>query len=350
MPDKNLNRIFLCHASEDKKDVIGIYHKLVERGLNPWLDKIDLLPGQEWDKEIKRALKNSQFIIIFFSNYSVSKRGYVQREFKLALDTLQTIPEGQIFIIPVRIDDCVIPDSFSHIQYVDLFEKGGLEKVLYSIESTSEQNSIPKSKEVFDTSKTHTSTSQPVSLKPKQKKNHKRRFKLIPTKKEYTDWSIPDKVTYIAFWLTIIGLGWGFFTFFYPTEQNTQTSLPVINSAIPIIQTSQPEFTGEFMKDSTIMYAYSFKLNFDSNKNLEEMDFIPKRENIKHLFNADLACIENDQEDSKRSCIRYYVTISNTRKKDYYFTVHAYKQIDSFSDCVSIKWKGVTIEPKLINN
>lgn len=131
------DRIFLCHASEDKEHVIEVYWKLKMVGLNPWLDKIDLLPGQDWDREIRRALKNSDFIIIFFSQHSVSKRGYVQREFKLALDTLQEIPEGQIFIFPVRLDNCIIPESFSHIHYVDLFEEGSIEKIVNTIHSFS---------------------------------------------------------------------------------------------------------------------------------------------------------------------------------------------------------------------
>ena len=45
MPEHN-PRIFLCHASEDKPKVIELYQKLKEAGYHPWLDKYDLLPGQ----------------------------------------------------------------------------------------------------------------------------------------------------------------------------------------------------------------------------------------------------------------------------------------------------------------
>ena len=129
MPDENQDRIFLCHASEDKRQVTEIYYKLKAAGYSPWLDKMDILPGQQWDIEIKRALRNSRFIVIFFSNHSISKRGYVQREFKLALDTLEEIPDGQIFIIPVRLEECMVPEAFGHIHYVDLFEPLGFDLV-----------------------------------------------------------------------------------------------------------------------------------------------------------------------------------------------------------------------------
>jgi hypothetical protein len=37
-------------------------------------------------REIPRALQTSDFILIFLSRTSVAKRGYVQREMKMALD------------------------------------------------------------------------------------------------------------------------------------------------------------------------------------------------------------------------------------------------------------------------
>ncbi len=126
-------QIFLCHASEDKPKVIEVYRFLKQQGFKPWLDKEDLLPGQRWDQEIPKALKASDFILIFFSQNSVSKRGYVQREFKLALEVLEEIPERQIFVIPVRLDACAIPERFQLLHYCDLFEEGGLEKVVRAI-------------------------------------------------------------------------------------------------------------------------------------------------------------------------------------------------------------------------
>jgi TIR domain len=55
--------IFLCHASEDKAQVREVYHRLrAIEGFKPWLDEKDLLPGQEWAREIPRALQASDFI------------------------------------------------------------------------------------------------------------------------------------------------------------------------------------------------------------------------------------------------------------------------------------------------
>ncbi len=127
--------IFLCHANEDKPRVSIFYQRLKKDGLNPWLDKENLLPGQHWREVIAKTIKKSSFIIIFLSKTAVSKRGYVQKEFKLALDVLAEIPEDQIFIIPVRLEDCEIPEQFKDIHFVDLFDEGGYNRVIKAIQT-----------------------------------------------------------------------------------------------------------------------------------------------------------------------------------------------------------------------
>ena len=126
-------RIFLCHAKEDRQQVQEIYQRLKELGLQPWIDKENLLPGQRWDDEIRRALRASDFVLIFLSRNSVTKRGYVQREFKLALDALEEMSEGVIHTIPVRLDNCDIPEQLRKLQWADLFDEEGFTRILQAI-------------------------------------------------------------------------------------------------------------------------------------------------------------------------------------------------------------------------
>jgi formylglycine-generating enzyme required for sulfatase activity len=127
-------RILLCHVSEDKAQVREVYHRLHAIGwFEPWLDEEDLLPGQDWDYEIKKALRTSDFILILLSRGSIAKRGYVQREMKLALDAWQEMPEGTIHTIPVRIDECDVPESFRRYQWVNLFFPNGFDRIVRAI-------------------------------------------------------------------------------------------------------------------------------------------------------------------------------------------------------------------------
>ena len=56
--------VFLCHASEDKEAVRGLYHRLRSRGVRPWLDEEDLIPGQDWQQEIADAVRRSKAVVV----------------------------------------------------------------------------------------------------------------------------------------------------------------------------------------------------------------------------------------------------------------------------------------------
>ncbi len=115
-------RVFLCHSSQDKPVVRKLYQRLSAVGwIDPWLDEEKLLPGQDWDLEIEKAVESADAVIVFLSNNSVSKEGYVQKELRKALDIALEKPEETIFIIPIRLDDCELPRRLRTRQYVDYF-------------------------------------------------------------------------------------------------------------------------------------------------------------------------------------------------------------------------------------
>lgn len=119
MPKKKL-LIFLSYASEDNSEVIKLFNRLKKDGFEPWMDKDRLLPGQDWQLEIERALRKSDAVILCFSQNSVLKESFVQREFKRALEYQEEKPEGEIFVIPIRLDDTNMPGFVSKHQWVDI--------------------------------------------------------------------------------------------------------------------------------------------------------------------------------------------------------------------------------------
>ena len=129
-------RVFLSYAREDEKTVRALHAKFIERGHRPWMDKVDLLPGQDWKREIRHAIDNSDYFVACLSRFSVSKRGYVQQELKVALETLGLIPPGQIFLIPVRLEPCEIPAEFGALHWIDLGSEATFEALWTAVEGT----------------------------------------------------------------------------------------------------------------------------------------------------------------------------------------------------------------------
>jgi hypothetical protein len=124
MPTKRKLRVFLCHASQDKPIVRDVYQRLLAEGwIDPWLDEEKLLPGQDWDMEIEKAVEAADTVVVCLSNNSVNKDGYVQKELRYILDIADEKTEEKIYIIPLRFDDCLRPRRLKKWQYVDFFPK-----------------------------------------------------------------------------------------------------------------------------------------------------------------------------------------------------------------------------------
>ena len=143
-------KVFLCHASQDKPAVRELYKRLAaEKWIDPWLDEENLLPGQDFDQEIYKAARDSDSIIICLSKVSVAKEGYVNKEIRRALDAADEKPEGAIYIIPLRLDDCIPSfERLKQLHYADYFTPNAHEKLIKSLRLRADSLKIETSKSV----------------------------------------------------------------------------------------------------------------------------------------------------------------------------------------------------------
>ena len=116
-----------------------MYRRLVSDGIDAWLDEEKLLPGQNWQIEIPKAILASDVVIVCLSKNSIDREGYVQKETKFALDKSLEQTEESIFLIPLRLEECEIPATLSRWQWVDLFDKEGYEKLIRTLRLRADQ-------------------------------------------------------------------------------------------------------------------------------------------------------------------------------------------------------------------
>ncbi len=131
-------RIFIAYATEDFIAADRLYSAFRGRGYSPWLDKRNLLPGQNWPRRIEDAIASADFFVACFSANSVRKRGGFQAEVRFALDCARKRPVDEVFLVPVRLDECPVPSRIQReTQYVDLFPEfeAGVSRVLATIET-----------------------------------------------------------------------------------------------------------------------------------------------------------------------------------------------------------------------
>ncbi|NJL60111.1 MAG: toll/interleukin-1 receptor domain-containing protein [Desulfobacteraceae bacterium] len=126
-------KVFISYAREDIETAGKLYHDLKQAGISPWMDKEDILIGENWKVAIRQAMKESSYFLALLSSNSLSKQGYVQKELKMALDILSEMPPSGIFLLPVRLDDChPLDERLQDINWGDLFPsyEEGFQKIL----------------------------------------------------------------------------------------------------------------------------------------------------------------------------------------------------------------------------
>ena len=136
-------KVFLSYASDDVAKVIPFYEKLQDAGFDPWLDRKKLLGGQNFTVEIERAFRDAHVIVIFLSKKSIAKRGFVQREANLAMENLRSKLISDIYIIPVLLEPCDVPDFVSaRLQYVDANAVGFWDRFIDSLRQAAIEQEI----------------------------------------------------------------------------------------------------------------------------------------------------------------------------------------------------------------
>ncbi len=128
-----LPQVFIAYCKEDEELARRLSEDLNLAGFSPWMDVRKLLAGQNWPRAIEAAIENSDFFVACFSGQSVRKKGGFQSEIRYALDCARQVPLDEIYIVPVRLDECALPRTIQHeLQYIDLFPDwdGGMERLL----------------------------------------------------------------------------------------------------------------------------------------------------------------------------------------------------------------------------
>jgi len=127
-------QVFLLHARSDEKAVRRLYRRLTKDGAAVWLDRENLFPGQDWQQEIRTAIHSSDIVIACLSKQFNKQGGYRHEELRIALEKAKSLPDGEIFLIPARLESCDMPEPLHRWQRVDLFETGGYNKLISALQ------------------------------------------------------------------------------------------------------------------------------------------------------------------------------------------------------------------------
>jgi hypothetical protein len=118
----NQTTAFISYARADAAYAKRLYNDLLDSGVTPWIDTECIRPGENWRAAIRRGIKECRYFLALLSQHSVARRGFVQKELRIALELLDEFPDTAVFIIPLRLDDChPTAERLHDLHWLDMF-------------------------------------------------------------------------------------------------------------------------------------------------------------------------------------------------------------------------------------
>ena len=140
-----MNGVFISYVKENKKAVCEFYQNLKSHDINVWLDRNEIDPGARWKHAIRKAIREGAYFVACFSKeYNDRDKTYMNEELIIAIEELRQRPNDRIWFIPVKLNDCEIPDrnigggeTLQDLQYVNLYEDwdSGIQRILKVVQS-----------------------------------------------------------------------------------------------------------------------------------------------------------------------------------------------------------------------
>jgi WD40 repeat protein len=131
--DKARGGVFLSYSRTDHEQVSELRRELEVAGHRVWWDgdEADLPPGSYWQDQIREAIHRSYAFIWCLSEISVMRsQSWMYPEVLEAIKVQQTLHPSRVFIIPVRLSECDVPDlridavrNLNHLQRFDYFAR-----------------------------------------------------------------------------------------------------------------------------------------------------------------------------------------------------------------------------------
>lgn len=125
--------VFLSYSRTDAEIVEKIAGDLRRQGIGSWIDRHNLIGGQEWQPQIEHAISDADFMVVLLSKSSLASP-WVRLEYEKALG--RQLEAGGTRLIPALIEQVDLPPSIARVQYVDFTESyfEGMQQLLRALE------------------------------------------------------------------------------------------------------------------------------------------------------------------------------------------------------------------------
>ncbi|KAA5538853.1 toll/interleukin-1 receptor domain-containing protein [Adhaeribacter rhizoryzae] len=103
--------VFISYKHEDQPVINRLVNDLQKNGVQVWLDRNDIEPGNHWESAIVNAMNTGHFFLACFSKARTGyEESYANEELELALELLRKGSKKHEWFYPITLDGTPIPN------------------------------------------------------------------------------------------------------------------------------------------------------------------------------------------------------------------------------------------------
>ena len=134
---QTLSSLLLSYKHEDSSVALKLANALKGLDVNVWIDRFELMPGDNWLEKVEQGLATNDVIGVLLSKQSIESP-FVQQELKMALN----LKGDRLKILPILLEDVVVPQFLSAYQLIDLREQNNyatqMQQIVLRLKATTE--------------------------------------------------------------------------------------------------------------------------------------------------------------------------------------------------------------------
>ena len=120
------NMVLVCCDGADEARTQAACRKLDQASLN-----IEIAVHGTVDEQSHEArIPSARFVLAFFSTLTDRQSGALNQFMNAAVQYGRQAWAHRVFVVPIRFDKCELPESVEHLQWVDIFNDGGLDRII----------------------------------------------------------------------------------------------------------------------------------------------------------------------------------------------------------------------------
>ena len=130
--EPRLFKVVVIYQVEErtKKKVVELCAQLRACNIDVFMFSESMPIVEDHEVEMEERIRSADSVIICYSENFEKGKGYRHQEVDIALNEQKKRPRGNVYLVPIRLDECEVPAYLNRPRLLDYFKKDHFDKIM----------------------------------------------------------------------------------------------------------------------------------------------------------------------------------------------------------------------------